>query len=152
MLIGKQKPIFSRSMDVGDFVIIINAEKIRVTGKKAMQKVYYRHSNYPGGFKETSYKALMESHPERILEFAVDGMLPNNRLRSVRMKRLKVYAGEIPAQIVKVKKAKKPKPEAKKKAPAVAEPKVEEVKTEPAQSKPVTEAPKAEAANEEKKT
>jgi len=98
LLMGKHKPLFSRNADVGDFVTVINAEKIRVTGKKAEQKMYYSHSNYPGGFKSRSYKEIMGKHPERLIEYAVQGMLPQNRLRDRMMKRLKVYAGAIPGQ------------------------------------------------------
>lgn len=95
LLIGKHKPTFCRNMDIGDFVTVINAKKIQVTGKKAQQKMYYRHSNYPGGFKSQSYMEIMESHPDRLIEYAVLGMLPQNRLRDRMMKRLKIYAGAV---------------------------------------------------------
>jgi len=94
LLMGKHKPLFSRHMDVGDFVVVINADKIRVTGKKAKQKMYYRHSGYPGGLKATSLEKMMQTHPTRVIEHAVKGMLPKNRLRARMMKRLRVYAGE----------------------------------------------------------
>ena len=94
LLMGKQKPLFARNMDVGDFVVVINAEKIKVTGKKMTQKMYYRHSGYPGGLKTTSMERVMEKHPTRIIEHAVKGMLPQNRLKAKMMKRLKIYAGE----------------------------------------------------------
>jgi large subunit ribosomal protein L13 len=93
LLMGKHKVMFSRNSDIGDKVIVINATKVQVTGKKPEQKLYYWHSNYPGGFRNISYAKLMEEHPERVIEFAVDGMLPHNHLHDNMMKRLKVYAG-----------------------------------------------------------
>lgn len=93
LLRGKHKPTFSPYLDGGDFVIVVNAEKIRVTGRKADQKVYYRHSNYPGGLKETPYRRMLAQHPERILRFAVKGMLPKTRLGRQQIIKLKVYAG-----------------------------------------------------------
>ncbi len=98
LLMGKQKPIFSRNADIGDSVTVINAEKVQVTGRKPEQKLYYSHSNYPGGFKKVTYAAMMQAHPERIIRFAVDGMLPQNHLHDKMMKRLKVYAGSVPGQ------------------------------------------------------
>ena len=94
LLMGKGKATFSRHMDVGDYVVVINAEKIMVTGRKAQQKVYITHSGYPGGFKSKKYSSVMGLHPERIIEHAVAGMLPINRLRDPRMLRLKVVAGD----------------------------------------------------------
>jgi large subunit ribosomal protein L13 len=94
LLMGKNKATFSRHIDSGDNVVVINAEKIIVTGRKAAQKVYRSHSGYPGGFKERSYEKVMKEHPERIIEHAVSGMLPDNRLKSDRMLRLKVVAGD----------------------------------------------------------
>jgi len=94
LLMGKGKATFSRHMDVGDNVVVINAEKIMVTGRKASQKEYITHSGYPGGFKSKKYSMMMEQHPERIIEHAVAGMLPINRLRDPRMLRLKVVAGD----------------------------------------------------------
>ena len=94
LLMGKHKPLFSRNMDVGDFVVVINADKIRVTGNKAKQKLYYRHSGYPGGLKSISLEKMMQTHPTRVIEHAVKGMLPHNKLNADRMKRLKVYAGD----------------------------------------------------------
>jgi len=94
LLMGKHKPLFSRNMDVGDFVVVINAAKIRVTGNKAKQKMYYRHSGYPGGLKSISLEKMMQTHPTRVIEHAVKGMLPHNKLNAGRMKRLKVYAGD----------------------------------------------------------
>jgi large subunit ribosomal protein L13 len=93
LLRGKHKPTFTPHLDGGDFVIVTNAEKIRVTGHKADQKVYYRHTGYPGGLKMTSYKMMREKHPDRILRQAVKGMLPKNRLGRRLMTKLKIYAG-----------------------------------------------------------
>ncbi|MBA3471229.1 MAG: 50S ribosomal protein L13 [Herpetosiphonaceae bacterium] len=92
---GKHKPTYTPSMDGGDFVVVVNAEKIRVTGDKANQKIYYRHSNYPGGLKKTPYKIMLQKHPERIIRMAVKGMLPRNRLSRHMLLKLKVYAGPI---------------------------------------------------------
>jgi len=95
LLMGKHKPIFTRNLDVGDFVIIINAEKVKVSGEKTKQKVYYRHSQYPGGLKSINFEKMMEAHPTRALEYAVKGMLPHNRLGARMMKKLKVYTGDV---------------------------------------------------------
>jgi len=94
LLMGKHKPMFSRNLDVGDYVVVINADKVRVTGNKAKQKFYYRHSGYPGGLKSVSYEKLMQINPTRVVEHAVKGMLPHNRLGASMMKKLRVYAGE----------------------------------------------------------
>jgi len=94
LLMGKHKPIFSRNLDVGDYVVIINAGKVRVTGDKAKQKVYYRHSGYPGGLKSITYDKLMQANPTRVIEHAVKGMLPHTRLGANMMKKLKVYVGD----------------------------------------------------------
>ncbi len=98
LLMGKHKALFSRNADMGDNVTVINAEKVQVTGKKPQQKLYYWHSNYPGGFKSITYEKLMQQHPERIISYAVDGMLPHNHLHDKIMKRLKVYAGPTAGQ------------------------------------------------------
>lgn len=90
---GKTKPHFAPHVDVGDFVIVVNAEKVVVTGKKETQHLYYRHSGYPGGFKATSLRDVRQKHPERIIEAAVRGMLPRNVLGEQQLKKLKVYAG-----------------------------------------------------------
>ena len=90
---GKDKPTFTPHVDGGDFVVVINADKIKVTGNKADQKKYYKHSLYPGGLKEKSYKEILESNPERIVENAVKGMLPKNKLGKSIIKKLKVYSG-----------------------------------------------------------
>jgi large subunit ribosomal protein L13 len=94
VLMGKGKPTYTDFLDTGDFVIVINAERIRLTGKKWDDKVYYSHSGYPGGLKEVSARRMLEKHPERIVQFAVKGMLPKNKLGSRMLKRLKVYSGE----------------------------------------------------------
>ncbi len=90
---GKGKPTFTPHMDGGDYVIVVNAEKIVVTGKKETDKFYHRHSGYPGGLKSTSLRDMRAKHPARILEAAVRGMLPKNRLGRAMLKKLKVYAG-----------------------------------------------------------
>jgi large subunit ribosomal protein L13 len=94
LLMGKHKPLFARNADVGDFVVVTNAAKIQVTGNKLEQKMYYRHSGYPHGLKSVTLGKLEETHPERVIEYAVKGMLPKNRLTAKMMKRLRVYAGE----------------------------------------------------------
>ena len=93
VLRGKNKPIFTPNFDTGDYVIIVNAEKIKVTGKKMNQKVYFQHSDYVGGVRETSLKEMLDKHPERVLEFAVKGMLPKGPLGRDMYKKLFVYAG-----------------------------------------------------------
>ncbi|MGB9775142.1 MAG: 50S ribosomal protein L13 [Anaerolineae bacterium] len=93
ILRGKHKPIYSPMIDVGDYVIVVNAEKIRVTGRKLTQKFYYRHSGYPGGFKQVSLRDMLARHPTRVIEYAVWGMLPKNALGRRMFKKLKVYAG-----------------------------------------------------------
>lgn len=94
ILRGKHKPIFTPRMDVGDYVIVINAEKVAVTGKKRQEKMYYHHTQYPGGFRATTLEEMLEKHPTRVVERAVRGMLPKNRLGEAVMKKLKVYAGD----------------------------------------------------------
>jgi len=93
MLRGKHKPIFSPSVDTGDYVVIVNAAKIHVTGRKMDQKIYYRHSGYPGGLREITLRNLLHKHPTRVIEHAVRGMLPKTRLGRQMIKKLKVYAG-----------------------------------------------------------
>ena len=93
LLKGKHKPIYSPHMLTGDFVIVTNAAKVRVTGRKADQKIYYSHSQYPGGLKAVPYRRMMARHPHRVIEHAVKGMLPHNRLGRQMFRRLKVYAG-----------------------------------------------------------
>lgn len=93
ILKGKNKPTYTPNVDVGDFVIVINADKIRLTGKKADEKTYYSHSGFPGGLKAVPFKRMLEKHPERIIEKAVKGMLPKNTLGRAMNRKLKVYAG-----------------------------------------------------------
>lgn len=93
VLRGKKKPTFVPHEDTGDFVVVVNAEKVTLTGSKMTDKVYYSHSFYPGGLKAVTPKELLEKAPERILTFAVKGMLPKNRLGRQMIKKLKVYAG-----------------------------------------------------------
>jgi large subunit ribosomal protein L13 len=93
LLRGKNKPEYTAHIDTGDFVIVINAEKVVVSGKKETDKMYWRHSGYPGGFRQTNYKDLMEKHPTRALEHAVKGMLPHNSLGKQQFLKLKAYAG-----------------------------------------------------------
>jgi len=93
LLKGKHKPIYAPHLDTGDYVIVVNAEKVRVTGNKAKQKVYYRHSGYPGGLKAITFEKMMEKHPARIIEQAVRGMLPKNPLGRAMFRKLKVYDG-----------------------------------------------------------
>lgn len=93
ILKGKHKPTYTPHVDTGDFVVIINADKIKLTGTKATSKEYYRHSGYPGGLKCESFREAMEKHPTRVIEHAVKGMLPKNTLGRAMFKKLKVYAG-----------------------------------------------------------
>jgi large subunit ribosomal protein L13 len=93
ILMGKHKAMYTPTIDTGDFVIVLNAAKVRVTGKKAQQKVYYRHSNYPGGFKSITLGKMMEKFPTRALEYSVKGMLPHTRLGAQMNRKLRVYAG-----------------------------------------------------------
>jgi len=104
LLMGKHKPIFSPNSDVGDYVVIINADKVRVTGGKAKQKVYYRHSGYPGGLKAITYDKLMQTNPTRVIEHAVKGMLPHTRLGARMMKKLRVYVGDAHPHLSQAKK------------------------------------------------
>ena len=93
LLRGKHKPTWSPHVDGGDFVIVLNAADVRLTGSKAQQKVYYRHTGYPGGLKATPYKLMLARYPERVIKFAVKGMLPKNRLGRRLLKKLHVYRG-----------------------------------------------------------
>lgn len=90
---GKHKPIYTPNVDVGDFVVVINAEKIQVTGEKTEQKKYYRHSNFPGGLRTTTFRQMIEKRPERVIELAVKGMLPGNTIAKQQLLKLKVYSG-----------------------------------------------------------
>jgi large subunit ribosomal protein L13 len=111
LLMGKHKPIYEPNHDTGDFVTVINAAKVRVTGKKLEQKVYNRHSNYPGGFKSITLGKMMDKFPTRAIEYAVKGMLPHTRLGAQMNKKLRVYAG---AEYPNAPKAKSDKPSAEK--------------------------------------
>ena len=91
---GKHKPEYTPHVDTGDYVVVVNAAKIRVTGRKAMDKKYYRHTGYPGGLRETNFTKMQARHPERALELAVKGMLPKGPLGYAMLKKLKVYGAE----------------------------------------------------------
>jgi len=93
ILRGKHKPTFAPHMDVGDFVVVINADQIRITGRKLEDKTYFRHSGYPGGKKFTTLAEMLERHPEDVIKKAVKGMMPKNRLARQQIKKLKVYTG-----------------------------------------------------------
>jgi large subunit ribosomal protein L13 len=93
LLRGKHKPTYTPSMDSGDFVVVVNVEKIKIMGKKSEQKVYYRHTGYPGGLRVTPYKMMLAKHPDRILRSAVKGMLPKNRMGRRLMTKLRLYSG-----------------------------------------------------------
>jgi large subunit ribosomal protein L13 len=90
---GKHKPIYTPHVDTGDFIVVVNADKLRVTGDKAKQKMYYRHTGYPGGIRSASFEKLHQKHPDRVLETAVKGMLPKGPLGYAMLRKLKVYAG-----------------------------------------------------------
>jgi large subunit ribosomal protein L13 len=90
---GKGKPAYTPHVDTGDFVIVVNAEKIHVTGQKLDQKIYYRHSGYPGGLRERTLRQQLERRPEEVLRRAVRGMLPKNKLAAAQLRKLKIYAG-----------------------------------------------------------
>jgi large subunit ribosomal protein L13 len=93
LLMGKHKPIYAPHIDTGDYVVVINAAKVKVTGKKAEQKIYYRHSGYPGGLKSQRFEELFGKDPSRVMGLAVKGMLPHNRLGRAMLKKLKIYPG-----------------------------------------------------------
>ncbi|HIV59435.1 MAG TPA: 50S ribosomal protein L13 [Candidatus Stackebrandtia faecavium] len=93
LLRGKHKPTFAPNVDIGDFVIVVNAEKVALTGNKRTQKIAYRHSGYPGGLKKTPYSTLLDNKPERAIQLAVRGMLPHTKLGRKMLTKLKVYAG-----------------------------------------------------------
>ena len=95
ILTGKNKPQYSPNADLGDFVIVVNAEKVKVTGNKFSQKNYYHHTGYPGGLKTKSFEKMQEDSPEKIIEKAVKGMLPKNKLANQIIKKLKVYSGSV---------------------------------------------------------
>jgi len=91
---GKHKPEYTPHVDTGDYIVVVNAGEVEVTGRKADDKMYYRHSGYPGGFKEEAFKKLIARRPERVIELAVKGMLPKNSLGRAMLRKLKVYAGD----------------------------------------------------------
>jgi large subunit ribosomal protein L13 len=93
VLLGKHRPNYTPGVDLGDFVIVTNCEKVTVTGNKLTEKIYRRHSGYPGGLKETSLRRMLRTHPERVIESAVRGMLPHNTMGRQLIRKLKVYAG-----------------------------------------------------------
>lgn len=94
VLRGKHKPMYTPHLDTGDYVVVLNAEKVRLTGRKADQKTYFRHSGYMGGNKEIPFRRMIETHPERVIERAVKGMLPKNNLGRQMRRKLRVYAGD----------------------------------------------------------
>ena len=94
VLMGKNKPVYTTYEDVGDFIVVVNADKIRLSGKKAEQKIYRHHTGYPGGLKEIPLATIQKKNPEKVIVEAVSGMLPKNKLRAVYLKKLKVYGGE----------------------------------------------------------
>lgn len=94
LLMGKHKPQYAPYLDCGDYVIVLNASKVKVTGNKARVKTYYRHSGYPGGLKAVKFEKMLQTHPTRIIEHAVKGMLPHNLLGDAMYKKLKVYEGD----------------------------------------------------------
>lgn len=94
LLMGKNKVYYAANLDCGDWIVIINAQEIEVTGKKKQQKTYYRHSGYPSGLKKLTFSQMMIKDPRKVIKLAVRGMLPKNKLRQQRMKRLKIFIGE----------------------------------------------------------
>ena len=93
MLMGKHKPTYTPFIDTGDHVVVVNADKVRLTGHKEEDKIYYRHSGYPGGLKETSARKMRETRPQRMIELAIQGMLPKSKLGKQMYRKLNVYAG-----------------------------------------------------------
>ncbi len=93
ILLGKHKPGYMPGVDTGDYVVVVNCERVRVTGKKMEEKMYYRHSQYPGGLKEINLRKQLDTHPDRVLRAAVWGMLPKNKLSRQLIRKLKIYAG-----------------------------------------------------------
>ena len=143
LLMGKNKPIYESNHDTGDYVVVINAAKVRVTGNKLEDKTYYRHSNYPGGLKSITLGKMMEKFPTRAIEYAVKGMLPHTRLGAQMNKKLRVYAGAVTSSKVKAAKpvvARKPKVE---KPRAVKTEVVKPAAAKPAAAKPAAEKPAA---------
>jgi len=93
ILQGKNKPVYTPHMDTGDFIVVVNVEKMRITGRKLDQKIYYRHTGYSGGQRATKMRDMMNDHPERVLTHAVKGMLPKNKISSAQLKKLKIFSG-----------------------------------------------------------
>jgi large subunit ribosomal protein L13 len=91
---GKHRPEYTPHVDTGDYIVVVNADKLRVTGNKAEQKKYYRHTGYPGGIRETTFAVLHAKHPDRVLQKAVKGMMPKGPLGNAMLRKLKIYAGE----------------------------------------------------------
>ena len=114
LLMGKHKPIFSPNLDTGDNVVVVNAEKVRVTGKKQKDKHYYRHSGYPAGFKSVPLEKMMQDNPTRVVEHAVKGMLPRTKLGAQMLKKLRVYAGDAHPHLAQTTVASSPEPETEK--------------------------------------
>jgi large subunit ribosomal protein L13 len=110
LLMGKHKPVYSPHLDMGDFVIIVNADKVRVTGNKLDDKIYYRHTGYMGGLKETVLSDMLQKNPRRVIELSVRGMLPRNRLARHLLRHLKVYAGPDHPHEAQVNASRKPRP------------------------------------------
>jgi len=94
LLMGKHKPIYAPHLDTGDYVVVINAAKVRVSGRKAKQKIYYQHSGFPGGLKSPTFEEVFSAHPTRVIEHAVKGMLPHNSLGRAMFRKLRVYPGD----------------------------------------------------------
>jgi large subunit ribosomal protein L13 len=110
LLRGKHKPTFSPNLDGGDFVVVVNAEQVRLQGRKPEQKVYYRHSGYPGGLKTIPFKRMLANHPDRILRLAVKGMLPKTRLGRQQLTKLRIYAGPKHPHVAQLPKEYTPRP------------------------------------------
>lgn len=108
LLSGKHKPIYSPNLDTGDYVVVTNAARIRVTGNKLKAKLYYRHSGYPGGFKSTSLENVMAADPTRVIQHAVKGMLPHNILGRAMLRKLRVFPGEAPPELGQIKRKARP--------------------------------------------
>ena len=135
LLLGKHKPAYTPHLDMGDFVVIVNASKVRVTGKKLDDKIYYRHTGYMGGLKETVLSDMLQKHPRRVIELAVRGMLPRNRLARHLLRHLKVYAEADHPHEAQVNASRKPRPARAVSRPSRAEPEPE--------SPPTTKKPRA---------
>ncbi len=103
LLMGKHKPTFCHNLDTGDFVVVINADKVRITGNKAKLKTYYHHSGYPGGLKSITFEKMMQDKPTWIIEHAVKGMVPHNRLGAKVLKKLRVYTGDVHPHVAQTK-------------------------------------------------